>query len=93
MWYLYHQYCSSLISNQRNVEHTQVSDIQILALLCLQMTTNMQAQRKFFAWAKLFIPNQVTFDRTRFNRRAHQLLPVASWFNSGVCANWVNRNH
>lgn len=47
--YLYHKYCPSLISNRRNVEHTQVSDIQILALLCLQMTTNMQSQRKFFA--------------------------------------------
>lgn len=51
--YLYHKYCPSLISNRRNIEHTQVSEIQILALLCLQMTINMQSQRKFFAWAKL----------------------------------------
>ncbi|GEN49233.1 hypothetical protein LPO01_20250 [Ligilactobacillus pobuzihii] len=82
--YLYHKYCPSLISNRRNVEHTQVSDIQILALLCLQMTTNMQSQRKFFAWAKLFIPNQVTCDRTRFNRRAHQLLPVVMALRHGL---------
>ena len=64
--------------------NTQVSDIQILALLCLQMMTNMQSQRKFFAWAKLFIPNQVTFDRTRFNRRAHQLLPVIMALRHGL---------
>ena len=82
--YLYHQYCPSLISKRRNVEHAQVSDIQILALLCLQMTTNMQSQRKFFAWAKLFIPNQVTFDRTRFNLRAHQLLPVIMALRHGL---------
>ncbi|GEN20796.1 hypothetical protein FC65_GL001194 [Ligilactobacillus acidipiscis DSM 15836] len=36
----------------------------------------MQSQRNFFSWTKLFIPNQVTFDRTRFNRLAQQLFPV-----------------
>ena len=74
--YLYHKYCPVLIYNHRNVDQTQVSDSKILALLCLQVISNTQSQREFFRRAKQFIPHQIMLERSRFNRRARQLLPI-----------------
>jgi hypothetical protein len=82
--YLYDKYCPASIYKRRNVEQTQVSDIKILALLCLQIISNTQSQREFFRRAKQFIPHQLELDRTRFNRRAQQLLPVVIAIRQGL---------
>lgn len=82
--YLYHKYCPASIYNRRNVEQTQVSDSNILALLCLQTISNIQSQREFFKLAQQFIPHQVRLDRTRFNRRVRQLLPVMIAIRQGL---------
>lgn len=73
---LYQKYCPRYISQRRNTTNSRVSDVQILALLCLQVITQMHSQRKFFAWAQTFIPHQLNIERSRFNRRAQRLLPV-----------------
>lgn len=82
--YLYHKYCPAFIYNRRNVDHTQVSDINILALLCLQVISNTQSHREFFRRAKQFILQQIRLERTRFNRRAQHLLPVVITIQQGL---------
>lgn len=90
--YLYQKYCPKQISDRRNVNKTCVSDPQILALLCLQRILDMESERKFFAWAKLFLP-ALKLDRTRFNRRARALLPVVGAMRRGLTAEYAQTGH
>lgn len=59
--YLYNKYCLASIYNRCNVEHTQVYDIKILALLYLQTIINTQSQREFFRQAKNLFRNKLRF--------------------------------
>ncbi|SFV40771.1 IS982 family transposase [Ligilactobacillus acidipiscis] len=86
---LYQKYCPRYISQRRNTTNSRVSDVQILALLCLQVITQMHSQRKFFAWAQTFIPHQLNIERSRFNRRAQRLLPVVMAMRQGLTRDYA----
>lgn len=52
----------------------------------------MESERKFFAWAKLFLP-ALKLDITRFNRRARALLPVVGAMRRGLTAEYAQTGH
>lgn len=72
------------------MEHTKVTDIQLLALLCLQVTLEIQSQRRFYYLMVAFMPRQMMVSRSRFNRRAQQLLPVVNAIRSGFTKDYVH---
>lgn len=81
---LYQQYCPRCVTERRNVEHAKLDDAKLLALLCLQTSLDIQSQRRFYRLMTAFMPQQIIISRSRFNHRAHQLLPVVNALRVGM---------
>ncbi|MGA3322743.1 IS982 family transposase, partial [Lactiplantibacillus pentosus] len=67
---LYQRYCPRSVIERRNVEHTKITDIKLLALLCLQVTLGLKSQRRSYYLRAEFMPRQMLVSRSRFSRRA-----------------------
>ncbi|KRK65952.1 IS982 family transposase [Loigolactobacillus coryniformis] len=87
---LYQRYCPRSVIERRNVEHTKITDIKLLALLCLQVTLGIQSQRRFYYLMAAFMPRQMVVSRSRFNRRAQQLLAVVNTIRSGITKDYAH---
>ena len=81
---LYQRYCPRCVTQRRNVAHVKIDDCRLLALLCLQTTLGIQSQRRFWRLMTAFMPQKITISRSRFNRRALQLLPVVNAIRTGL---------
>ena len=83
---LYQRYCPRCVTQRRNVAHVKIDDCRLLALLCLQTTLGIQSQRRFWRLMTAFMPQKITISRSRFNRRALQLLTRGQcdpyWFDA-----------
>lgn len=69
--FLHCRYCPHWISERHNVEHTKVTDVKILTLLCLQVTLDVKSQH-LFCYLMATNPS-ITFTLTGTQR----LLPVS----------------
>ena len=70
---LYHDYCPERLKYRRNVSLSKVSDQSLLVLLLLQAELGIKSQRHFYRICQLF-PCGHLLERSRFNRRARQLI-------------------
>lgn len=70
---LYHDYCPERLKYRRNVSLSKVSDQSLLVLLLLQAELGIKSQRHFYRICHLF-PCGHLLERSRFNRRARQLI-------------------
>ncbi|SNV43909.1 transposase [Streptococcus acidominimus] len=70
---LYHDYCPNVLKYRRNVSLSKVSDESLLVLLLLQAELGIKSQRHFYRICQLF-PCGRLLERSRFNRRARQLI-------------------
>ncbi|WP_125606309.1 IS982 family transposase [Lapidilactobacillus bayanensis] len=87
--FLYRRYCPRYVTERRNIEHTKMNDIDLLALLCLQTVLNLQTQSFFCALMSALLPTKIVITRSRFNRRAHQLLPVINAMRQGIARDYA----
>lgn len=69
----YHDYCPDAFKLRRNVNLSKVSDESLLVLLLLQAELGIRSQRHFYRICQLF-PCGRLLERSRFNRRARQLI-------------------
>lgn len=70
---LYHDDCSDVFKYHRNVSLSKVSDESLLILLFLKAELGIKSQRHFYRICQLF-PCGRLLERSRFNRRARQLI-------------------
>ena len=70
---LYRVYCPESFKHRRNVNLSKVSDQSLLVLLLLQAELGITSQRHFYRICQLF-PCGRLLERSRFNRRARQLI-------------------
>lgn len=70
---LYHDYCPDAFKYRHNVGLSKVSDESLLVLLLLQTELRIKSQRHFYRICQLF-PCGHLLERSRFNRRARQLI-------------------
>ena len=70
---LYRNYCPESFKYRRNVNLSKVSDQSLLVLLLLQAELGIKSQRHFYRICQLF-PCGRLLERSRFNRRARQLI-------------------
>ena len=70
---LYHDYCPNAFKYRRNVSLSKVSDESLLVLLLLQSELGIKSQRHFYRICQFF-PCGRLLERSRFNRRARQLI-------------------
>lgn len=70
---LYHDYCPDAFKYRHNVGLSKVSDESLLVLLLLQAELGIKSQRHFYRICQLF-PCGHLLERSRFNRRARQLI-------------------
>lgn len=71
--HFYQNYCPDSFKHRRNVGLVKVSDESLLVLLLLQAELGMTSQRYFYKVCHLF-PCGCLLERSRFNRRARQLI-------------------
>ena len=69
----YQDYCPDAFKLRRNVNLSKVSDESLLVLLLLQAELGIRSQRHFYRICQLF-PCGRLLERSRFNRRARQLI-------------------
>lgn len=69
----YRNYCPDQLKHRRNITLSKVSDQSILILLVLQAELGIKSQRHFYRICRLF-PCGKLLERSRFNRRAKQLI-------------------
>ena len=69
----YHDYCPERFKHRRNVSLSKVSDQSLLVLLLLQTELGIKSQRHFYRIYQLFSCGTL-LERSRFNRRARQLI-------------------
>ncbi|MGG6842660.1 UNVERIFIED_CONTAM: IS982 family transposase [Streptococcus canis] len=69
----YQDYCPDAFKLRRNVNLSKVSDESLLVLLLLQAELGIRSQRHFYRICQLF-PCGHLLERSRFNRRARQLI-------------------
>ncbi|MGG6795402.1 UNVERIFIED_CONTAM: IS982 family transposase, partial [Streptococcus canis] len=69
----YQDYCPGPLKNRHNVHLSKVSDESLLVLLLLQAELGIRSQRHFYRICQLF-PCGRLLERSRFNRRARQLI-------------------
>lgn len=69
----YQDYCPEQLKNRHNVHLSKVSDESLLVLLLLQAELGITSQRHFYRICQLF-PCRRLLERSRFNRRARQLI-------------------
>ncbi|MDV5972526.1 UNVERIFIED_CONTAM: IS982 family transposase [Streptococcus canis] len=69
----YQDYCPEDFKHRRNVCLSKVSDQSLLVLLLLQAELGIKSQRHFYRICQLF-PCGTLLERSRFNRRARQLI-------------------
>ena len=67
---LYHEFAPQKLSKRRNVDKCKIPDSTILAMLIWQAKIGVESQRRF---CESFCED---LSRSRFNRRARQLLPL-----------------
>lgn len=72
---LLQRYAPVAFLQRRNVKHTQVDDATLLALLLIQTDWGITSQAHFCRIIKQLLP-RYALERSRFNRRSRQLLPV-----------------
>ncbi len=70
---LYHDYYPDAFKYRRNVSLSKVSDESLLVLLLLQAKLGIKSQRHFYRICQLFSCGRL-LERSRFNRRARQLM-------------------
>lgn len=70
---LYQDYCPDSLKHRHNVKLAKVSDETLLVLLVLQAELGIKSQRHFYRICQLF-PCGRLLERSRFNRRARQLI-------------------
>ncbi|MEW4354102.1 IS982 family transposase [Streptococcus pneumoniae] len=70
---LYRDYCPKSFKHRHNVSLSKVSDQSLLVLLLLQAELGIKSQRHFYRLCYLF-PCGHLLERSRFNRRARQLI-------------------
>ncbi|SQF67279.1 transposase [Streptococcus dysgalactiae subsp. equisimilis] len=70
---LYRDYCPEGLKHRRNISLSKVSDESLLVLLVLQAELGIKSQRHFYRICQLF-PCGHLLERSRFNRRARQLI-------------------
>ncbi|MDV5973907.1 hypothetical protein FMV2238Y02_13950 [Streptococcus canis] len=75
----YQDYCPDAFKLRRNVNLSKVSDESLLVLLFLQAELGIRSQRHFYRICQLF-PCGRLLERSRFNRRARQLI----WLVQGI---------
>lgn len=61
--------------HRRNIKHTHVDDATLLALMLTQIDWGITSQARFCRLLKQLFP-QWALERSRFNRRVRQLLPI-----------------
>jgi len=82
--FLYQQYCPRWFRERRNIEHVKVTDVRLLALLCLQSTLNIVSQRSFWKYAQALGNLGHGLSRQHFDARAIRLLPVINAIRRGI---------
>ena len=70
---LYRNYCPDSIKHRRNIKLAKVSDESIPVLLVIQAGLGITSQRHFYKICRL-ISCGTLLERSRFNRRARQLI-------------------
>lgn len=70
---LYRDYCPESFKHRHNISLCKVSDQSLLVLLILQAELGIKSQRHFYRICHLF-PCGCLLERSRFNRRARQLI-------------------
>lgn len=70
---LYRDYCPYSFKHRHNISLSKVSDQSLLVLLILQAEPGIKSQRHFYRLCHLFPCGQL-LERSRFNRRARQLV-------------------
>ena len=70
---LYREYCLDGLKHRRNISLSEVSDESLLVLLLLHAELGIKSQRHFYRICQLFPCGQL-LERSRFNRRARQLI-------------------
>lgn len=70
---LYRNYCPDSIKHRRNIKLAKVFDESILVLLVIQAELGITSQRHFYKICRL-ISCGTLLERSRFNRRARQLI-------------------
>ncbi|KLL58956.1 transposase, partial [Streptococcus agalactiae] len=70
---LYRDYCPESFKHRHNISLSKVSDQSLLVLLILQAELGIKSQRHFYRICHLF-PCGCLLERSRFNRRARQLI-------------------
>lgn len=71
--HFYCHYCPDSFKHRRNISLSKVSDESLLVLLLLQAELGIKSQRHFYRICQLF-PCGRLLERSRFNRRARQLI-------------------
>ena len=81
---LYQKYCPLSWRERRNIKQSKISDVTCLTLLGLQAYLGIASQRKFVSFLQTFLPHKFKIERSRFNRRARQLLPAVNAIRNGL---------
>ncbi|MEY8735976.1 IS982 family transposase [Lactobacillus sp. AN1001] len=74
--FLYDNYCPNNLKNRKNISLSKVSDIDIISEYFLMLLIRQKSQRFFFKLFPVLFPRRTMLERSRFNRRLNQLLPV-----------------
>lgn len=87
---LYRNYCPDSIKHRRNIKLAKVSDESILVLLVIQSELGITSQRHFYKICGL-ISCGTLLERSRFNRRARQLILMFQLIHQAMASDiiWI----
>ena len=80
------QYAPRCFTTRRNFNHVRLDDASILALMLVQVEWGITSQSRFCRIVHSLWPNLPLLERSRFNRRSRELLPVIQTIRQGLTA-------
>ncbi len=76
MSHLFKRYAPRKYRERRNIENSKLSDVALLALICLKVQYQVATWRKFYQLVSVLLPSLPMLEYSRFMRRCKNLVPI-----------------
>ncbi len=84
MSHLFKRYAPRKYRERRNIENSKLSDVALLALMCLKVQYQVATWRKFYQLVSDIMPSLPMLEYSRFMRRCKNLVPIFQSIRTGL---------